>query len=296
VTYYLVAYNILSTIGWAYILVFTLIHIFDLDGRASAASAATHKTASSTIWSLLRSSGLVSRSVETHMPSWLQPIYIRSKSTFARVGTETALVQTFAILEVIHALLGWVRSPLQTTAMQVASRLFLIWGVTEQFESVRPRRCLCLFSCNSVLVIQVHTNPLFTSMVLAWSITEIIRYSFYACNLLGLEPHFLLYLRYTTFYVLYPVGASSEAFLIYSTLPESSPIPGWRAWIQGMWKPADYFRALLFGIWWPCMSRFSRRSFQFTKSCTALYVLYTYMITQRKRALGGNKFKGSKAN
>jgi very-long-chain (3R)-3-hydroxyacyl-CoA dehydratase len=146
VTYYLVAYNILSTIGWAYILVSTLIHIFDLDGNASATSAATHKTASSTIWSFLRYSGLVSRSVETHLPSWLQPIFIRSKTTFSRVGTETAFVQTFATLEIAHTLLGWVKSPLQTTAMQVASRLFLIWGVTEQFESVRSRQCLFFFS------------------------------------------------------------------------------------------------------------------------------------------------------
>lgn len=89
--------------------------------------------------------------------------------------------------------------------------------------------------------------------------TEVIRYSFYACNLLGFEPYILLYLRYTTFYVLYPVGASSEAFLIFATLPKSSPIPGWQAWVQGMWKPADYFRTLLFCIWWPGMSHFCRR-------------------------------------
>lgn len=84
--------------------------------------------------------------------------------------------------------------------------------------------------------------------------TEVIRYAFYACNLLGFEPYVLLYLRYTIFYILYPVGASSEAFLIYATLPKSSPIPGWQAWVQGMWKPTDYFRALMFCIWWPGMT------------------------------------------
>lgn len=98
---------------------------------------------------------------------------------------------------------------------------------------------------------QVRSNPLYTSMILAWSTTEVIRYSYYACNLLGSEPYFLLYLRYTTFYVLYPLGASSEAFLIYATLPSSSPLPGWQSWLHGMWKPIDYGRALLFGIWWP---------------------------------------------
>lgn len=86
-------------------------------------------------------------------------------------------------------------------------------------------------------------------MVLAWSVTEIIRYSFYACNLLGKNPYVLLYLRYTTFYILYPLGASSEAFLTYATLPASSPVQGWR--FAGTWKLTDYARAILFSIWWP---------------------------------------------
>jgi very-long-chain (3R)-3-hydroxyacyl-CoA dehydratase len=40
------------------------------------------------------------------------------------------------VLEVLHALFGWVRSPLPTTVMQVASRLFLVWGVADRFETV----------------------------------------------------------------------------------------------------------------------------------------------------------------
>ena len=78
-------------------------------------------------------------------------------------------------------------------------------------------------------------------MVLSWAMTEVIRYSFYACSLVGMTPYTLLYLRYTTFYLLYPSGASSEAFLIYATLPA----------LEGIWKPTDYIRAGLFCIWWP---------------------------------------------
>lgn len=132
ITYYLVVYNILSTIGWGYILVSTFIHLFDLDG----ADIMAPRTASSTISDILRSSGFISGSLEKWLPTWLLPTYLRSRSTFARIGPQTALVQTFALLEVVHALLGWVRSPLQTTAMQVASRLFLVWGITERFEIV----------------------------------------------------------------------------------------------------------------------------------------------------------------
>ena len=94
---------------------------------------------------------------------------------------------------------------------------------------------------------QVCNNPLYASMVLSWSMTEVIRYSFYACSLVGMTPFVLLYLRYTTFYILYPSGASSEAFLIYASLPTSFQ----QSWLQDMWKLTDYIRAGLFVVWWP---------------------------------------------
>ena len=98
--------------------------------------------------------------------------------------------------------------------------------------------------------LKARANPLFTTMILAWSATEVIRCSFYSCNLLALESYHLFYLRYTTFFVLYPLGALSEAFLIYSTLPGSCPVPGVKSWPKGDWKPTDYVRATLFAVWW----------------------------------------------
>ncbi|KAJ4468155.1 PTPLA-domain-containing protein [Lentinula aciculospora] len=254
VKYYLLTYNVLSTIGWAYILISTIIHVFDLDGN-SASFASSSSTASSTLGQVfsflpfLKSTQRINTvsGLEARLHPLLLPFYRRAATTFGRVGPTTAWVQSGALLEIVHVLLGWVRSPLQTTVMQVSSRLFLVWGIVEQFLFVR-------------------SNPLYTSMVFAWSLTEVIRYSFYACNLSGHEPSALLYLRYTTFYVLYPLGASSEAFLIYATLPSSSPIPSWSSWLMGMWRPTDYIRATLFLIWWP-----------------GLYIMYTHMIKQRHK-------------
>lgn len=80
-------------------------------------------------------------------------------------------------------------------------------------------------------------------MVFAWSATEIIRYSFYSGNLLGREVPFLTYLRYTTFYVLYPIGALSEAGLIYATLPSGSVL---------QYKTVyDFIRLVFTFIWTP---------------------------------------------
>jgi hypothetical protein len=61
-------------------------------------------------------------------------------TTYSRVGSTVAIVQTCAILEVVHVLLGWVRSPLQTTVMQVASRLWIVWGIVQQFDVVSAHR------------------------------------------------------------------------------------------------------------------------------------------------------------
>jgi len=52
--------------------------------------------------------------------------------------------------------------------------------------------------------------------LLAWSITEIIRYGYYACNLLNYVPKILVWLRYTTFIVLYPIGVTGELWCYYS--------------------------------------------------------------------------------
>jgi very-long-chain (3R)-3-hydroxyacyl-CoA dehydratase len=111
---YLIAYNILSAVGWGYLLVSVLVHIFNLDGKSD-----------------------VYKVPNTTTPRLLSPfpsvVLQRAQTTYLRVGALTAFVQSFAILEVIHVILGWVRSPLPTTASQVASRLFLVWGITEPF-------------------------------------------------------------------------------------------------------------------------------------------------------------------
>lgn len=108
-----------------------------------------------------------------------------------------------------------VRAPLGTTAMQVASRLFLVWGVVERYPG------------------SAGMSRAYTSMLVAWSVTEVIRYSFFACNLgFGDVPDFLLWLRYNTFFVLYPIGITSECMLVFTTVSmawEDSPLLG------GLW-------------------------------------------------------------
>lgn len=126
-------------------------------------------------------------------------------------------VQTLMIMDVVHSFLGLVKSPPVTAAMQVASRLLVVWGVLYPFPDVGQ-----------------HWS--FTTCVLAWTITEIIRYTYYGLSLMpvstsatsalkssgSLVPYWLTWLRYSAFYILYPMGAGSEWILILLAVPEAS--------------------------------------------------------------------------
>ena len=124
VKYYLVLYNLLSTAGWAYILLITANAVFNLDGTHAAVPPAPGV-------------GTVQRQVEAAIPAVLVPAVRRAARACVAVGAQTAFVQSFAALEVLHVLLGWVRSPLGTTLIQVGSRLYLVWGITHLFPQVR---------------------------------------------------------------------------------------------------------------------------------------------------------------
>jgi very-long-chain (3R)-3-hydroxyacyl-CoA dehydratase len=66
----------------------------------------------------------------------LVPYFQRASTAYAKVGEQTAWVQTLAVLEIVHVLLGFVKSPIQTTGMQVFSRLALVWFIVENYEVV----------------------------------------------------------------------------------------------------------------------------------------------------------------
>lgn len=120
---------------------------------------------------------------------------------YSEVSLPLQIFQTAAILEVLHSALRIIRAPLLTTALQVASRLLLVWGVC-------------------AIVPEVRATTTFESMVLAWSLTEIPRYFYFAVSsVMTAVPFWVVYLRYSTFLPLYPLGAGSEWLNLYQALP-----------------------------------------------------------------------------
>lgn len=137
--------------------------------------------------------------------SWAWCLHISIKHILA--GTYSTLyeevevglkvVQTAAVMEIIHSLLGLVKSPVATTAMQVFSRVWIVWAVMH----VAPPAQTTIFA---------------TFAITSWSLVEVPRYLFYAVNLVMEIPYPLLWLRYSLFAVLYPTGITGELGCMYA--------------------------------------------------------------------------------
>jgi very-long-chain (3R)-3-hydroxyacyl-CoA dehydratase len=83
--------------------------------------------------------------------------------------------------------------------IQIISRIFIVWGVANYIPHAQ-------------------LTPGILLAVIAWSITEIIRYGYYALNLFQAAPQWLTWCRYSFFIVLYPLGVSGELTTIGKAL------------------------------------------------------------------------------
>lgn len=109
------------------------------------------------------------------------------------------IVQTAAVLEVVHSLVGLVKSPWVTALMQVFSRVWTLWAVMN-------------------ISSEVQQSIFFTLACTSWSLVEVPRYLFYALNLIGTVPYPVFWLRYSLFAVLYPTGISGELGCMYMAI------------------------------------------------------------------------------
>ncbi|KAM7202307.1 protein tyrosine phosphatase [Naviculisporaceae sp. PSN 640] len=152
--------------------------------------------------------------------------------------------QTFAVMEIFHALTGIVPAPLFTTIMQVFSRLVLVWGISYPFP-------------------QLNGSPWYSSMLIAWATTEVIRYTYFVFKQFGdnAVPYFLHWLRYSAFLILYPIGISSEVAMMYKALV--GPAQGFASWY-----PMALISIMLSYI-------------------PGSVILYSHMLRQRRKQVGG---------
>lgn len=191
---------------------------------------------------------------------------VSTKQLYEEVVDHLQLVQTMAVLEIVHAATGLVRSPVFTTAQQVASRLFIVWGILHAVPAATAESSLVLYSFGSR---QLSLN--LYCLLLAWSVTEVIRYPFYAMKEFEDVPFVITWLRYTTFIVLYPLGVASELAMVWLALPELKR--------TGLWSMPM-----------PNVFNFDFHYYAFCFLAMLAYApgfppLYMYMFKQRKKAL-----------
>ncbi|XP_055696523.1 very-long-chain (3R)-3-hydroxyacyl-CoA dehydratase 2 [Lutzomyia longipalpis] len=183
------------------------------------------------------------------------------KTLWEYISLTVIIFQNAAVLEILHAAIGIVPSNVIITTFQVLSRVMVVCGVVMATPTGK-------------------VSPGLPLALLAWSVTEIIRYGYYALNLVNTVPRLVTWLRYTTFIALYPIGVTGELLCFY--------------WAQ------DYARS--HGVWSVEMPNRWNGTFSyyyFLWFVMLLYIplfpqMYLHMFAQRKKILGGGAAAKSK--
>jgi len=193
-------------------------------------------------------------------------IHISEKKTFSGLYNEIdywlKIAQTAAVLEVLHAATGLVKSSVANVFPQILSRVGILWLI-----------------CDDVIMKNESSKDTigFPMLLFAWTVTEIIRYTYYTNALLDCTAYPLTWCRYTFFLVLYPTGVCGEILCILAAIPiikeknlYSFPLP------NHLNFGFDFIHVIyvVFMLYPPLF-----------------YMLYTYMLYQRKKVLNMDKQK-----
>lgn len=154
-----------------------------------------------------------------------------------------SIAQGMAVLEILHAALKWVKSPIGSTIAQVSSRLLVLLVIN-----------LLPVAGNTLCLDEPWPNETVVGLLLisfAWSITELVRYSFYFLSLFKIEWRPLLWMRYTFFIVLYPLGVTGEwLILIYPILKNGWSFNLTTAGLILLFLTYAYYFPVLYGYMW----------------------------------------------
>lgn len=164
------------------------------------------------------------------------------------------IFQNAAFVEILNAAFGLVKSNPVVTTFQVFSRMMVVVGVVMATPTgkVSPGLPIALF---------------------AWAITEIIRYGYYALNIVKVVPHIVVFLRYTTFIALYPIGVTGELLCFWWAQSYAKEHSVWSVEMPNKWNATFSYFTLLWIVMLGYIPIFPQ--------------LYLHMFAQRRKILGG---------
>ena len=156
-----------------------------------------------------------------------------------------------AFLEIIHSIIGLVKSSIFATSIQIIGRIIIV-VILQFFQSAVSQGYFLIY--------------------FAWSIVEIVRYTYYIMNLLQKDfvkfniPYILIWCRYSFFVVLYPIGVSGEMITVWNAKKDFNKYILYQT-DKYTFTAAD----LIYPIW--------------IFYIPALIYLYEYLFKQRKKVL-----------
>lgn len=156
--------------------------------------------------------------------------------------------QLLSSLEVVHASLGLAGGAASTAFVQQLGRNAVLFGVLAYVQ---------LLPCTSAVV-----------LLGAWALADIVRYLFYIDG----SRFVLIWLRYTLFIVLYPVGIGAELSIYLKTMAEIEATN-----LHALVLPNPWNFAFNFATW----NRGVLLSYVYFAP-----LLFSYMLNQRRRKLG----------
>ncbi|XP_054271448.1 very-long-chain (3R)-3-hydroxyacyl-CoA dehydratase hpo-8 [Macrosteles quadrilineatus] len=163
------------------------------------------------------------------------------------------IFQNAAVLEILNVAIGIVKSNLMLTTFQVFSRVMVVCGI----------------------LLATPTAPLSPGLplaLLAWSVTEVIRYLYYALNIVGLVPYVLIWCRYTFFIALYPIGITGELLCMYAAQKFVGETQLWSVSLPNKYNFTFSYHYLIIYIMLLYIPLFPQ--------------LYLHMFGQRKKIIG----------
>ncbi|XP_040208405.1 very-long-chain (3R)-3-hydroxyacyl-CoA dehydratase 1 isoform X2 [Rana temporaria] len=177
------------------------------------------------------------------------------KGLYKSIQKTLKFFQTFALFELAHCAL--VRTSVLVTGVQVSSRIFMVWFITNSIKQIQNEESVLLF-------------------LVVWTITEITRYSYYTFNLLKHVPYFIKWARYNLFIVLYPAGVVGELLTIYAALPYVRKTAMYSLRLPNKYNVSFDYYYFLIGVMCFYVPLFPQ--------------LYFHMLRQRRKVLYGEVF------
>lgn len=168
------------------------------------------------------------------------------------ISPDAGIFQFLAALEIVHSAIGIVGGSPFASLLQWFGRSNVLFAVVRS-------------------VPEVQTTVAVGAMLLAWTLSEVIRYPWYATTTADFCPKWLTWLRYTMFIPLYPIGVWGEMMACYLALPYLE-------------------ERKLHSIYLPNVWNFSFNYAIFTKILLCLYLflwwqLFSMMLRQRRKKL-----------